>query len=159
MEAAIFWPNVFSCKIYCSHLECCEQTDNALSLLLLHTSINYTVRRGLLSIKCEHEALGLKIKGMGTQVVFSQRCRWGGRTWGAEWKSETFPQVKANYTLCSDNKGFVCMTKAPSMIIKKAELRIDRIELTIWEKTFFNMLARLFRTRSDESGTWQSAIM
>lgn len=32
------------------------------------------------------------------------------------------------------------------MMIKKAELRRDRIELTIWEKTFVNMLARLFRT-------------
>lgn len=73
-------------------------------------------------------------------------CRWGGRAWGVERKSETFLQVKASYILCSDNKGFVCMTKAPSLMIKKAELRRDRIELTIWEKTFVNMLARLFRT-------------
>lgn len=61
-------------------------------------------------------------------------------------EEEMFLQVKASYILCNDNKGFVCMTKAPSLMIKKAELRRDRIELTIWEKTFVNVLARLFRT-------------
>lgn len=79
MDAAICWPNLFSCKIYCSDLECCEQTDKALSLIFLHININFTVRGGLLNSKCEHEALELRTRGLGTQVAFSSMLQVRGK--------------------------------------------------------------------------------
>lgn len=50
-----------------------------MSLMLLHISINFTVRGDLVNSKCELEALGLRIKGMGTQVVFSSVLKVRGK--------------------------------------------------------------------------------
>lgn len=42
-----------------------------MSLMLFNISINLTARGNLVNSKCDDEALGLRIKGMKTQVVFS----------------------------------------------------------------------------------------
>lgn len=56
-----------------------DAVNRLMSLMLLHMSINFTVRGDLVNSKCEHEAPGLRIKGMGTQVVFSSVLKVRGK--------------------------------------------------------------------------------
>lgn len=123
-------------------------------MILLHISINFTVRGGLLNSKCEHEALGLMIPmphdGHGDPSGFILNV--AGEEEGLEkqrGRVGSFCRSTTSFTLCSDNKGFVFMTKASLLMVKRAELRRGRIELIRWEKAFVNRLARLFRTASN----------
>lgn len=130
MEAAICWPS-----LSCSDVGCCEQIDKALSSMLLHVSINLSVRGGLVSIKCEHETLGLRIKGHGDLGGFLISA--AGEQEGLEERWRRVGRSTNSCTVGGDNNNLFFMTKAPSLMIKKAHLRIGRTELIKWEKTSF----------------------
>lgn len=72
--------------------------------MLFHISINLTARGDLVNNKCDHEALGLRIKGMGTQVVFSLVLQVRGRGLRRseeEWRASSGQQLAAQLVVIS----------------------------------------------------------